>query len=599
MQTFAVPAENIKQIYGPTIPVAIWADETKYRQEGETYSQKSARVAEALTRADTTEGGNNEFYYKFNDIIKDQRFLAAGRVQTAAGSYRRVTAFNCFVMQKVPDSLVGIMDVLNEAAKTMQMGGGVGYDFSHIRPKGSLIKSLGSQASGPISFMGIFDALCKTIASAGHRRGAQMGCMRVDHPDIMEFITCKANDNVLTQFNISVLVTDEFMAAVKSDSSFELRFEGKVYDTVRARSLWEAILRNTWDWGEPGVLFIDRINEMNNLNYCEEISATNPCGEQPLPPYGACLLGSINATKYTYYNELTGMWHFNWDQLEADIPYIVRAMDNVIDETTYPLPEQEQEAKNKRRMGLGVTGLANTLAALDIRYGSIEAQDYTKKLLRFMANHIYMASSLIAKEKGSFPLFDRDKYLASKYIQKLDREVKESIYEHGIRNSHLISIAPTGTISLTANNVSSGIEPVFSKGYTRTIQTYDGPVYEQVEDYAWREWGIECVTAGEVTVEEHVGMLVAAQEWVDSACSKTCNVGDDVTWDQFKNVYQQAFDGGAKGCTTFRAAGKRFGILNASASEDLVDEGDDANDETIVEGGACYIDVETGIRSCE
>lgn len=254
---------------GPTIPIAIWADEQKYRQEGETFNQKCARVAEALC-------DNKRHYAYFNEILKQQRFLPGGRVQSAAGSYREVTAFNCFVMSKVPDSLDGIMDVAKEAAKTMQLGGGVGYDFSTIRPRGTRIRSLGSQASGPVSFMGIMDAVCKTIASAGHRRGAQMGCLRVDHPDIMEFISAKANDHTLTQFNISVLVTDKFMAAVKNDEAFDLVFEGRVYNTIRAKSLWDSILRNTWDWAEPGVLFIDRINEMNNLWYCEDISATNP-----------------------------------------------------------------------------------------------------------------------------------------------------------------------------------------------------------------------------------------------------------------------------------------------------------------------------------
>jgi len=319
---------EMNEYKGPKIPVAIWADEVKYRQEGETFGQKTARISGALT-------DDQEHYSKFNDILKDQRFLPGGRVQSAAGSYRRVTAFNCFVMQKVPDDLMGIMEVAKQAAKTMQLGGGVGYDFSSIRPKGARIKTLGSQASGPVSFMGIMDATCKTIASAGHRRGAQMGCLRVDHPDIMDFIAAKANHDRLTQFNVSVLVTDKFMEAVKSDGDFDLVFEGRVFDTVRARSLWDAILRNTWDWAEPGVIFIDRVNEMNNLWYCENISATNPCGEQPLPPYGACLLGSFNLTKYVDFSDHGQKPYFDWDQLDHDIPYVVRAMDNVIDETTY------------------------------------------------------------------------------------------------------------------------------------------------------------------------------------------------------------------------------------------------------------------------
>jgi ribonucleoside-diphosphate reductase alpha chain len=574
---------------GPRIPIAIWADEQKYRQEGETFSQKCGRVAGALT--------DGQSHFKaFKDILEDQRFLPGGRVQSAAGSYRRVTAFNCFVMKKVPDDLMGIMDVAKEAAKTMQLGGGVGYDFSHIRPKGSRIKSLGSQASGPVSFMGIMDALCKTIASAGHRRGAQMGCLRVDHPDIVEFITAKTNDHNLTQFNISILATDKFMEAVRTDSDFDLVFEGRVYDTIRARSLWDTILRATWDWAEPGVIFIDRVNQMNNLWYLEDISATNPCGEQPLPEYGACLLGSQNLTRYVKFKD--GLAYFDFDLFDHDIPHIVRAMDNVVDETTYPLYQQEVEAKNKRRMGLGITGLGNVLGILGIEYGSPEAQDWTRNLLRRMANHMYMSSVELAIEKGPFPAFDRDKYCQSQFIQKLDQEVQDAIYKHGIRNSHLTSIAPTGTISLTANNVSSGLEPVFSHSYQRTVQTPSGPIVEYVEDYAYREWGIECKTADQVTVQEHVAMLTAAQEWIDSACSKTCNVGSNVTWDEFKDVYMQAYLGGAKGCTTFRAAGKRFGILNASASEDVV-ETKENKDETMIEGGACYIDVETGIRTCD
>jgi ribonucleoside-diphosphate reductase alpha chain len=575
---------------GPRIPVAVWADEAKYRQEGETFGQKCSRVAQALA-------DSQEHYLHFKDILKDQRFLPGGRVQTAVGSYRQTTAFNCFVMKKVPDSLMGIMEVATEAAKTMQLGGGVGYDFSGVRPKGSRIKSLGSQASGPVSFMGIMDAVCKTISSAGHRRGAQMGCLRVDHPDIVEFITAKTNSHNLTQFNISVLVTDKFMEAVKNDTSFDLQFDGKVYDTVRARSLWDTLMRATWDWAEPGILFVDRINKMNNLWYAETISATNPCGEQPLPEYGACLLGSFNTTRYTKWDPEGGFW-FDWDTLGHDIPTVVRAQDNIIDETIYPLEKQETEAKVKRRMGLGVTGLANTLGALDIRYGSKEAQEFTNKLMKFITNRAYMASASLAAEKGPFPLYDREKYANGEFIQKLDRDVQEMIWKFGIRNSHLISIAPTGTISLTANNVSSGIEPVFSHSYVRTIQTSDGPTHETVEDYAYREWGISCVTADKITAQEHVAMLTAAQEWVDSACSKTCNVGDAVTWEEFKDIYMQAYDGGAKGCTTFRASGKRFGILNASATEDVVEE-EAAEDETIIEGGACYIDPETGMRSCD
>ena len=582
---------------GPQIPIAIWADKEKYREPGEEFNQKCGRIAGALS-------DNDEHYKKCYDILKGQYFLPGGRVQAAAGSAKRVTAFNCYVMRQVPDDFNGIMDVLKEAGQTLRMGGGVGYDFSALRPKGAHIRSLNSTASGPVSFMKIYDSMCGTIMSAGHRRGAQMATLRVDHPDIMEFITAKANADQLTNFNISVLVTDDFMKAVKTDGDFDLVFDGKVYETVRARNLWDSILRNTWDWAEPGVIFIDRVNEMNNLCYCEDISATNPCGEQPLPPYGACLLGSFNLAKYvqSIYPDQGGNGPvekvFNYNLLKHHIPYVVRMMDNVIDETVYPLPEQEEEAKNKRRMGLGITGLANALAYLGIEYGTEEAAQWTRDLLRLIANCLYRSSVELAIEKGPFPAFDAEQYSRSKFITKLDPEVQELIMKHGIRNSHLTSIAPTGTISLTANNVSSGIEPVFSHSYTRTVNKPEGMVTETVEDYALREWGIKCKTADQVTVEEHVRMLNAAQEWVDSAVSKTCNVGDSVNWEQFKQVYMQAYEGGAKGCTTFRASGKRFGILNASTSEDVVVE-EEKEDETQVQGGACYIDMETGIRSCE
>jgi len=576
---------------GPNIPIAIWADETKYRQTGEEFTQKCGRVAGALS-------DNQEHHEACYEILKDQRFLPGGRVQAAAGSTRRVTAYNCFVMQKVPDDFMGIMKVASDAGQTMRLGGGVGYDFSDIRPRNELIKSLDTRASGPVSFMGIMDAVCKTIASAGHRRGAQMATLRVDHPDIEEFVTAKNNSTNLTQFNMSVLVTDAFMEAVKEDKEFDLVFGGRVYKTIRARALWDKIMRSTWDWAEPGVIFIDRINQMNNLWYVENISATNPCGEQPLPPYGACLLGSFNLTKYVDWTATDQEPYFDWVQFGRDIPEVVRMMDNVIDETIYPLYEQEQEAKNKRRMGLGITGLANVLGAFGIRYGSQEAQEFTQDVLYELSNICYWASARLAKEKGTFPLFDKEKYLKSEFIQKLSPDTKSLISEYGIRNSHLTSIAPTGTISLTANNVSSGIEPVFSLEYTRTVQTADGPMYEKVEDYALREWGIECVTADKITAQEHVAMLNSAQKWIDSSVSKTCNIGDDVSFDDFKEVYMMAYDGGAKGCTTFRASGKRFGILNASASEDVIEE-EEKQDETQVEGGACYIDVETGIRSCE
>lgn len=562
---------------GPTLPISIEIDTMKYRQEGETHRDKCTRIADALK-------DNEEHFRAFREILLDQRFLPAGRVQAAIGAARQVTPYNCFVSPTIPDSMSGIMDVAKVAAETMRLGGGIGYDFSTIRPRGDLISKTGSPASGPVSFMWIFDAVCGTVASAGHRRGAQMGVLRVDHPDIEEFIRAKRNSNHLTNFNVSVGVTDAFMEAVEKNAGFDLVWGGKKYRTINARNLWDEIMRSTWDWAEPGVLFIDRINEMNNLWYCETIAATNPCAEQPLPSNGACLLGSFNLVKYVKLG-VNRMPYFDFAQFDADIPVVVRAMDNIVDRALYPLTEQYEEAKAKRRMGLGLTGVANALEAIGYQYGSPAFIKYLSELTRNFTNEVYMASAMLAKEKGPFPLFDRDKYLAGKFIQKLDDDVKAAIYDYGIRNSHLTSIAPTGTISLTADNVSSGIEPVFSYGFDRTIQTLDGPRVERVDDYGVRVFGVKGRTADSCSVSEHVDTLIAVSKWIDSAVSKTCNVGDHVTFDEFKDLYLRAYKGGAKGCTTFRAAGKRMGILNAAPQEG--------------EGAACYIDPETGKKSCE
>jgi ribonucleoside-diphosphate reductase alpha chain len=586
---------NSTAIYGPTISISEEIHKMKYRSVGETFKEAMTRVADAL------KDGEGHFE-AFRNILYNMRFLPAGRVQSAMGAPRRVTPYNCFVSMTIEDSMHGIMEAAANAAKTMQLGGGIGYDFSTLRPHGSLIRSLDSKSSGPMSFMGIFDAVCKTIASAGHRRGAQMAVLRVDHPDIETFIRAKNNSTELTQFNMSVAVTDEFMQAVKDDADFDLVFEGQVYRTVSASALWDDILRSTWDWAEPGILFIDRINKKNNLHYCETIAATNPCGEQPLPPNGACLLGSFNLVKYVKHNGIQSgdRATFDYEKLKADIPHVVRAMDNVVDRAVYPLPAQEKEAKDKRRMGLGVTGLANAIEALGFPYGSPDFMDTMEEIMRTIRDGCYRASIDLAKEKGPFPLYSH-KLLDSDFAQTLPGDIRNDIGEYGIRNSHLLSVAPTGTISLSADNVSSGIEPVFSHYYDRTIQTFDGPRVERVEDYGVREFGVKGMAADALSVFDHVRVLNLASKYVDSACSKTCNVGDDVTWEQFKDVYMQAYDGGSSGCTTFRASGKRFGILNASTSEDAaietVVEPDAFVDEK--EGGACYHDPATGLRTCE
>ena len=580
--------------YGPTLPISEEIHAMKYRSKGESFKEAMTRVADALK-------DNEEHYRQFREILLNQRFLPAGRVQAAMGAPREVTAFNCFVSGTLEDSMDSIMEKAAEAAQTMRLGGGIGYDFSSLRPRGDHIASLDSRSSGPISFMGIFDAICKTIASAGHRRGAQMGVLRVDHPDIEEFIKAKNNSTTLTQFNVSVGITDEFMDAVINDKMFDLKFEGRRYKTVRARYLWDEILRSTWDWAEPGVLFIDTINKKNNLWYCEQIAATNPCGEQPLPPYGACLLGSFNLTKYLSWDEdpAIGFW-FNFSKLKHDIAPVVRAMDNVIDRTVYPLEEQRLEAQSKRRMGLGVTGVANAGEALGYEYGSPEFLEWLEEVMTVIRDTCYQSSISLALEKGPFPMFMADKYLESGFAKTLPETLRRDIHNYGIRNSHLLSVAPTGTISLSADNVSSGIEPVFSHSYERTIQTFEGPKVERVEDYGYRVFGVKGKTANELSVFDHVKVLNTASKFVDSACSKTCNVGDEVTWDQFKDVYMQAYLGGASGCTTFRASGKRYGILNAAAVEDVAEEPKKEEDEDFVEeSGACYYDPSTGLRQCE
>ena len=575
---------------GPKTPISQEIDQMKYRQEGESFDDKVKRMAHALSDTE-------EHRMDLEEIFGNMRFLPAGRVQNAMGSRRITTAFNCFVSGLIEDNMKSIMKRAAEAAETMRKGGGVGYDFSRIRPKGAHIISLDSKASGPVSFMSIFDAVCQTIASSGHRRGAQMGVLRVDHPDIKEFVCAKRNTDKLTGFNVSVGITDAFMEALanEDDDGFDLVFEGKVYDRVSAKELWDLIMESTWDWAEPGVLFVDRLNEMNNLWYAETLEATNPCGEQPLPPQGACLLGSFNLTKYT--NKVGDKWEFDFSQFKTDIPEVVRAMDNVVDRTIYPLKEQSDEAKNKRRMGLGVTGLANAGELIGYPYGSSEFLKWCEKVFSCLRDNTYLASALLAKEKGAFPLY-RPEYLKSNFVRTLPASVKKEIREHGIRNSHLTSIAPTGTISLVADNVSGGIEPVFSHYYDRTIQTFDGPRVERVEDYAYAH-GVEGRTSSQISVQDHLAVLLLAQHYVDSACSKTCNVGDDVSYEEFKQVYVDAWKGGAKGCTTFRISGKRFGIFNETVEEEETVSGEDAKmaeEKGTVE--ACFIDPTTGQKEC-
>ncbi|MFC0339982.1 adenosylcobalamin-dependent ribonucleoside-diphosphate reductase [Paracoccus niistensis] len=516
------------------------------------------RVARDLASVETNPAAWEGRFYA---ALEDFRFLPAGRIMAGAGTGRSVTLFNCFVMGTIPDSMGGIFDALKEAALTMQQGGGIGYDFSTIRPKGAEVKGVAADASGPLSFMDVWDAMCRTIMSAGSRRGAMMATMRCDHPDIEDFIAAKQDSARLRMFNLSVLVTDAFMEALKADADWPLVFGGKVYRTVRARDLWDRIMRATYDYAEPGVIFIDRINRMNNLRYVEEISATNPCGEQPLPPYGACLLGSINLARLVQ-DPFGPKAALDLDALEELVTTAVRIMDNVVDASRFPLPQQAAEAQAKRRIGLGVTGLADALMMVGLRYGAPEAAEATRQWMHRITRAAYLASADLAKEKGAFPLFDAEAYLSSGFMQKMDEDVREAVRAHGIRNALLTSVAPTGTISLYAGNVSSGIEPVFAHSYTRKVLQKDGTrTEEEVVDYAaqlWRDrmgdapfpdWFVNAQTLSPL---DHVAMQAAAQDWVDSSISKTINCPEDIFFEAFKDVYLAAWDQGCKGCTTYR-----------------------------------------------
>ncbi|ALG89296.1 MULTISPECIES: adenosylcobalamin-dependent ribonucleoside-diphosphate reductase [Actibacterium] len=561
-------------------PIAEQIWDMKYRLKeadgtpvDQTVEDSWRRIARALAAPEEQPGAWEDAFFA---ALEDFKFLPAGRITAGAGTARAVTLFNCFVMGTIPDTMGGIFDMLKEAALTMQQGGGIGYDFSTIRPKGADVKGVAADASGPLSFMDVWDAMCRTIMSAGSRRGAMMATMRCDHPDIEEFITAKQDPARLRNFNLSVLVTDDFMEAVKADGSWDLVFDDKIYHTVEARDLWNRIMRATYDYAEPGVIFIDRINQMNNLSYCETIAATNPCGEQPLPPYGACLLGSINLARLVR-NPFDAIAELDEAELDTLVATAVRMMDNVVDASRFPLPQQAEEAANKRRIGLGVTGLADALLMVGLRYGSEEAARQTERWLHRIARAAYLASVQLAKEKGAFPLFDAEKYLATGHMVQMDADVREAIREHGIRNALLTSIAPTGTISLYAGNVSSGIEPVFAYAYTRKVLQKDGSrTEEEVVDYAvrlWREkFGDKAlpdyfVNAQTLAPLDHVRMQAAAQKWVDSSISKTINCPEDISFDAFREVYLEAYETGCKGCTTYRPNDVTGSVLSVATEE--------------------------------
>ena len=583
----------MQELLTPAAEQAICRDtllEKYAKGEEASIGEVRRRVARALAQAEPEE--QRAFWERRFLQAQEDGFIPAGRINSAAGIALQATLINCFVqpvgdsISEVVDGKPGIYTALQEAAETMRRGGGVGYDFSAIRPKGAEVKGTRSRASGPVSYMRVFDRSCETVESAGSRRGAQMGVLRCDHPDIEEFIHAKDSGD-LANFNISVGVTDEFMLAVEKDGWIELTHKGKVYRKARARPLWDQIMRSTYDHAEPGILFLDRINRDNNLNYCETIEATNPCAEQPLPPYGCCCLGSIDLTRFIKQPFSAGT-SFDFEHFEKTVATSIRMLDNVLEVTAWPLPQQHQEAMAKRRVGLGFTGLGDALIMLGLRYDTQAARDMAARISEGMRDAAYRASVELAKERGAFPLFSADLYLSgTSFAARLPEDIKALIRKNGIRNSHLLSIAPTGTISLAfADNASNGIEPPFSWTYTRKKRMPDGTLQEfPVEDHAWRRYKSlhkdattlppYFVTALEISAKAHEQMVAAVAPYIDTSISKTVNVPEDYPYADFQDLYLLAWKSGLKGLATYRPNKILGSVLSIEKPQDFVQ--DDVN----------------------
>ena len=586
-------------------PISLDVLREKYLKTGETSAEDLyRRVARALASVEAP-----DLREKYETLFLENLHagaIGAGRIMSAAGTDIQATLINCFVqpvgdcIQGVDDEgFPGIYEALREAAETMRRGGGVGYDFSRIRPKGAQVKATASVASGPCSYMNVFDQSCSTVESAGARRGAQMGVLRIGHPDVHEFITAKRTPGRWNNFNVSVGVSDAFIEAVQQGQPWELvhrarpgavamaqgayqRADGMwVYSTVQARALWDTIMKSAYDFAEPGILFLDHINEDNNLNYCEDIAATNPCGEQPLPSYGCCDLGPVILTRFVHHPfGFDGLPSFDFEAFEKVVALQVRALDNVLDVTFWPLPQQRDEAMAKRRIGVGFTGMGNTLAMLCLRYDMQEGRAMAARIAQSMRDAAYLASVELAREKGAFPKFEAEPYLAAgTFASRLPEPIKKAIRKHGIRNSHLLSIAPTGTVSLAfADNASNGIEPPFSWMYKRKKREADGSTSEYaVEDHAWRLYrdlggDVDAlpdyfISALAMPAEGHIAMMEAVQPFVDTAISKTVNIPADYPYDDFKDLYLQAWRARLKGLATYRPNAILGSVLETHAAE--------------------------------